>query len=249
MEGMTCPRSQSGGNDLPKVTELAGSSQDLRLDLSLLVPCFRFRASLAVPSASLLSVPEAQDGEGWEWYKAAGIPSVLSVGLIASLSSTVPLLFSPCCQCVCSSSEFMATERIQAPPAVKEELENMLKNQEALQQKRLQHLRSIWYNGRGPSGRQAQSPAGSILWRHPPDQAISWFSGPGLAAWAHTLLFQSQWQQRTRYICSRKKFSVTVPKSLDGRRVGGGRGWVKRLDSFPEGSGEQSVLSGFHFRG
>nr|XP_019584733.1 PREDICTED: coiled-coil domain-containing protein 180 isoform X2 [Rhinolophus sinicus] len=42
-----------------------------------------------------------------------------------------------------SFSEFMATERIQAPPAVKEELENMLKNQEALQQKRLQHLRSI----------------------------------------------------------------------------------------------------------
>ncbi|KAF6327036.1 coiled-coil domain containing 180 [Rhinolophus ferrumequinum] len=42
-----------------------------------------------------------------------------------------------------SFSEFMATERIQAPPAVKEKLESMLKNQKALQQKRLQHLRSI----------------------------------------------------------------------------------------------------------
>lgn len=241
-----------------KVTELAGSSQDPCLDLSVLVLCFRFRASLAVPSASLpssVSQRPRMGGGGWEWYKGAGIPSVLSVGLIPSLSSTMPLLFSPRCQCVCSSSEFMATDRIQAPPAVKEELENMLKNQEALQQTRLQHLRSIWYNGRGPSGRQAQSPAGRILSRHPPDQAVSWFSGPGLAAWAHTLLFPSQWQQRTRYICSRKKFTVTVPKSLegvdgkDGRRVGGGRGWVKRLDSFPEGSGEQRVLSGFHFRG
>uniref|UniRef100_F6PSJ0 DUF4455 domain-containing protein n=1 Tax=Equus caballus TaxID=9796 RepID=F6PSJ0_HORSE len=38
------------------------------------------------------------------------------------------------------ASEFMASERIQAPPAVKNELESMLKNQEALQRKRLEHL-------------------------------------------------------------------------------------------------------------
>uniref|UniRef100_A0A8C4MJJ2 DUF4455 domain-containing protein n=1 Tax=Equus asinus asinus TaxID=83772 RepID=A0A8C4MJJ2_EQUAS len=40
-------------------------------------------------------------------------------------------------------SEFMASERIQAPPAVKNELESMLKNQEALQRKRLEHLCAI----------------------------------------------------------------------------------------------------------
>ncbi|XP_039712072.1 coiled-coil domain-containing protein 180 [Pteropus medius] len=44
---------------------------------------------------------------------------------------------------VLSFSEFMATERIQVPPAVKKEVENMLKNQKALQQKRLQHLCTI----------------------------------------------------------------------------------------------------------
>ncbi|KAM5258480.1 coiled-coil domain-containing protein 180 isoform 2-T4 [Hipposideros larvatus] len=42
-----------------------------------------------------------------------------------------------------SFREFMATERIQAPPAVTEEVESMLTSQKALQQKRLQHLRSI----------------------------------------------------------------------------------------------------------
>uniref|UniRef100_A0A9L0JS22 DUF4455 domain-containing protein n=2 Tax=Equus TaxID=9789 RepID=A0A9L0JS22_EQUAS len=41
------------------------------------------------------------------------------------------------------ASEFMASERIQAPPAVKNELESMLKNQEALQRKRLEHLCAI----------------------------------------------------------------------------------------------------------
>uniref|UniRef100_A0A8C3X0U9 Coiled-coil domain containing 180 n=1 Tax=Catagonus wagneri TaxID=51154 RepID=A0A8C3X0U9_9CETA len=40
-------------------------------------------------------------------------------------------------------SEFMASERIQTPPAVKTELETMLKNQSALQQKRLDHLCTI----------------------------------------------------------------------------------------------------------
>ncbi|XP_016001752.2 coiled-coil domain-containing protein 180 isoform X2 [Rousettus aegyptiacus] len=44
---------------------------------------------------------------------------------------------------VLSFSEFMATERIQIPPAVKKEVENMVKNQKALQQKRLQHLCTI----------------------------------------------------------------------------------------------------------
>ncbi|XP_054440931.1 LOW QUALITY PROTEIN: coiled-coil domain-containing protein 180 [Pteronotus mesoamericanus] len=42
-----------------------------------------------------------------------------------------------------SFSEFMASERILAPPAVKKELENILKNQKALQRKRLTHLYSI----------------------------------------------------------------------------------------------------------
>ncbi|XP_073083402.1 coiled-coil domain-containing protein 180 isoform X2 [Manis javanica] len=42
-----------------------------------------------------------------------------------------------------SFSEFMASERIQTPPAVQKELESMLKNQKALQQKRLEHLCAI----------------------------------------------------------------------------------------------------------
>nr|XP_035956409.1 coiled-coil domain-containing protein 180 isoform X9 [Halichoerus grypus] len=42
-----------------------------------------------------------------------------------------------------SFSEFMASERIRTPPAVKKEIESMLKNQKALQQKRLEHLRTI----------------------------------------------------------------------------------------------------------
>ncbi|KAF3821242.1 hypothetical protein GH733_011395 [Mirounga leonina] len=42
-----------------------------------------------------------------------------------------------------SFSEFMASERIRTPPAVKKEMESMLKNQKALQQKRLEHLRTI----------------------------------------------------------------------------------------------------------
>ncbi|EPQ10416.1 hypothetical protein D623_10019338 [Myotis brandtii] len=46
-----------------------------------------------------------------------------------------------------SLSEFMASERIQDPPAVKKELENMLKKQKALQGKRLRHLCTIWYSG------------------------------------------------------------------------------------------------------
>ncbi|KAM9082498.1 coiled-coil domain-containing protein 180 isoform 4-T7 [Megaptera novaeangliae] len=40
-------------------------------------------------------------------------------------------------------SEFMASERIQTPPAVKMELETMFQNQSALQQKRLDHLCTI----------------------------------------------------------------------------------------------------------
>ncbi|XP_053512070.1 coiled-coil domain-containing protein 180 isoform X2 [Artibeus jamaicensis] len=40
-------------------------------------------------------------------------------------------------------SEFMASERIQAPPAVKKELESLLKNQKALQKKRLKHVCTI----------------------------------------------------------------------------------------------------------
>ncbi|XP_054943062.1 coiled-coil domain-containing protein 180 isoform X2 [Physeter macrocephalus] len=40
-------------------------------------------------------------------------------------------------------SEFMASERIQTPPAVQMELETMFKNQSALQQKRLDHLCTI----------------------------------------------------------------------------------------------------------
>uniref|UniRef100_A0A8C7BDP9 Coiled-coil domain containing 180 n=1 Tax=Neovison vison TaxID=452646 RepID=A0A8C7BDP9_NEOVI len=42
-----------------------------------------------------------------------------------------------------SFSEFMASERIQAPPGVKKEMESMLKDQKALQQKRLEHLCTI----------------------------------------------------------------------------------------------------------
>ncbi|XP_044776536.1 LOW QUALITY PROTEIN: coiled-coil domain-containing protein 180 [Neomonachus schauinslandi] len=42
-----------------------------------------------------------------------------------------------------SFSEFMASERIRTPPAVKKEMESMLKNQKALQQKRLEHLHTI----------------------------------------------------------------------------------------------------------
>lgn len=75
----------------------------------------------------------------------------------------------------------MASERIQTPPAVKKELESMLKNQKALHGKRLKHLCAIWYGGRvpgrgapgegcpGSTGGQAQSPALTFLPRHPPD--------------------------------------------------------------------------------
>uniref|UniRef100_A0A667HDF1 Coiled-coil domain containing 180 n=1 Tax=Lynx canadensis TaxID=61383 RepID=A0A667HDF1_LYNCA len=42
-----------------------------------------------------------------------------------------------------SFSEFMASERIRAPPDVKKEIESMLKNQKALQQKRLEHICTI----------------------------------------------------------------------------------------------------------
>ena len=42
----------------------------------------------------------------------------------------------------------MASERIQAPPAVKKEMESMLKNQKVLQEKRLEHLCTIWYTGK-----------------------------------------------------------------------------------------------------
>lgn len=43
----------------------------------------------------------------------------------------------------------MASERIQAPPGVKKEMETMLKDQKALQQKRLEHLCTIWYAAGG----------------------------------------------------------------------------------------------------
>lgn len=46
----------------------------------------------------------------------------------------------------------MASERIQDPLSVKKELDNMLKKQKALQGKRLRHLCSIWYSGRGSRG-------------------------------------------------------------------------------------------------
>lgn len=62
------------------------------------------------------------------------------------------LVFSPWCQCVWIPSEFMASERIQNPLAVKKELENMLKKQKALQGKRLRHICTIWYSGTGPWG-------------------------------------------------------------------------------------------------
>lgn len=43
----------------------------------------------------------------------------------------------------------MASEKIQTPPAVKKELETMMKDQSILQQKRLDHLCTIWYSRRG----------------------------------------------------------------------------------------------------
>ncbi|XP_039090675.1 coiled-coil domain-containing protein 180 isoform X1 [Hyaena hyaena] len=42
-----------------------------------------------------------------------------------------------------SFSEFMASERIRTPPPVKKEIESLLKNQKAMQQKRLEHLSTI----------------------------------------------------------------------------------------------------------
>lgn len=39
----------------------------------------------------------------------------------------------------------MASEDIQDPPAVKKELEEMLKNQQTLQKVRLDHLCTLWY--------------------------------------------------------------------------------------------------------
>lgn len=51
----------------------------------------------------------------------------------------------PLLPCVWLSSEFMASEEIQEPPEVKKELEEMQKNQQALQRMRLDHLCTIWY--------------------------------------------------------------------------------------------------------
>lgn len=112
----------------------------------------------------------------------------------------------------------MASERIQAPLAVKKELESLLKNQKALQKKRLKHVCTLWYGGAGlqggvplgvhRTGRHGPQPQ---HWRFPCG-ILSWFSGPGLAAWAQAMGCSSP--QGTR-----RKFSVTVPESLEG--VGG----------------------------
>ena len=130
--------------------------------------------------------------------KHAGVLDVLTTGLISSLPPTLFPLFSSWYQHVWTPSEFMASERIQAPATVKNELEILLKNQKALQKKRLKHVCTIWYSGTGPRGgvplevcrrgRLSPSPALTFFLWHPPDQAIvSWFSGPGLAAWSYAL--------------------------------------------------------------
>lgn len=62
----------------------------------------------------------------------------------------------------------------------------MLRNQKALQQERLQHLRSIWYDGRGPMGEAGTVPSIDLSLEASSRQATSWFSGSGLAARAHT---------------------------------------------------------------
>lgn len=166
---------QGGGSDLLKVTELAGSSQDLHMICACWSHALRAGPSVLLPTPSLLSSVSQRprmERKGLGVVSGAGVLHVLTMG--SSPFSHPPCPSSPLHG---AHSEFMATERIQAPPGVKEELDSMLKNQKALQQQRLQHLRSIWYTGRGPWegtsggpwGRQAQSLALTFLLRCPPD--------------------------------------------------------------------------------
>lgn len=195
VRGVTCPRSQSWRATVRTRWYHTLSS----------------RVSLAVTSILLPDLPSFPQcprgpgwrGGGWERYKNAGVPNVLS----PQVSS--PLSYPPCPSSPLHGtnmwipSEFMATERIQIPPAVKKEVENMVKNQKALQQKRLQHLCTIWYSGRRPWGRpplevhgggrdsivlspEASSRPGHLLvfW--------SWTGHLGL----HAGVFPPQWRQR-----------------------------------------------------
>lgn len=183
-------------------------------------------------------------GRGWEWCPGARVLNVLTVGLIPSLPSTLPLPSSAWCRRVWTPSEFMASERIQTPPAVQMELETMFKNQSALQQKQLDHLCTIWYRRRGrwggapfggPWGRQAQSSALTFLLRCPPDPAISQFSDPGLVAWVHVLGCPSPSGNRARdtfaaerslvWFCQRAWKRVMAGARAEGS--GGRRGPVR----------------------
>lgn len=103
-----------------------------------------------------------------ERRKDAYILNVLTMGLIPSLPPALCRLSSLWSRCIWIPSEFMASERIQAPPAVKKEMESMLKNQKALQQKRLEHLCAVWYTGRASSRgccgeTQSMGEAGTVL--------------------------------------------------------------------------------------
>jgi hypothetical protein len=94
-----------------------------------------------------------------------------------------PSISPSLCQRVWLPSEFMASESIQAPPAVQKELQEMLKTQRGLQQKRLEHLCTIWYGQEWGStkistfGVPMRSGAALVFpLRCPPDHITSWSS-------------------------------------------------------------------------
>ncbi|GAB5579936.1 coiled-coil domain-containing protein 180 isoform X1 [Prionailurus iriomotensis] len=98
------------------------------------------RRAIAQLFVNLMEATLQQELEGHRrWQGLVDTWKVLKKqALVQSFSSS-----SPWCQRVWTPSEFMASERIRAPPDVKKEIESMLKNQKALQQKRLEHLCTI----------------------------------------------------------------------------------------------------------
>ena len=143
-------------------------------------------------------------GRGWEWCQGAEC-SYRESHAFSPTHPAPPLLSMV--QCVWTPSEFMASERIQTPPAVKKELETMMKNQSSLQQKRLDHLCTIWYSRRGgPSGEGhlwgSMGEAGRVLTADFSLEVLSSRPGhlPVLWPWASHLALRSgvsqpQWQQ------------------------------------------------------
>lgn len=95
--------------------------------------------------ALLLGVPEGRLGLGiaFRGGARAGSHGLERSHYGSPFISFCPLLSSsPMCL---ATSEFMASESIQSPPAIQKVLEEMLSTQRVLQQKRQEHLRTLWY--------------------------------------------------------------------------------------------------------